>query len=129
MTKSGHLWAIGYDDVGQAAQVRDEIQRLGDKHCLILLDMAVAVRYPDGCVTLDGEPFVVAPLRGRGFAGFLAGLALRRTATDGSGRRHLGERHRALRLNRNRDRRGFRLRSRQVDEARDFRPVRPGSGR
>jgi uncharacterized membrane protein len=34
------------------------------------------VRYPDGCVTVDGEPFVVSPIRGRGFASFLAGLAL-----------------------------------------------------
>jgi uncharacterized membrane protein len=76
MTKSGHLWAIGYDDMHRAAQVCEEIKRLGDKHCLILLDMAVAVRYPDGCVTLDGDPLVVSPTRGRGFASFLAGLAL-----------------------------------------------------
>ena len=48
MTKSGHLWAIGYDDMGRAAQVRDEVIRLAEKHCLILLDMAVVVRYPDG---------------------------------------------------------------------------------
>jgi uncharacterized membrane protein len=76
MNRSEHLWAIGYDDMDRAAQVREEIQRLADKHCLILLDMAVAVRYPDGCVTLDGEPLVVCPIRGRGFASFLAGLAL-----------------------------------------------------
>ena len=76
MTKSGHLWAIGYDDTERAARVRDEINRLGDEHCLILLDIAVAVRYPDGSVTIDGQPFVVSPIRGRGFASFLAGLAL-----------------------------------------------------
>jgi uncharacterized membrane protein len=76
MAKSGHLWAIGYDDTGRAAQVRDEINQLGDEHCLVLLDIAVAVRYPDASVTVDGEPFVVAPVRGRGFASFLAGLAL-----------------------------------------------------
>jgi uncharacterized membrane protein len=76
MNPSGHLWAIGYDDMDGAAQVREEIQRLADKHCLILLDMAVAMRYPDGCVTLNGEPLVVCPIRGRGFASFLAGLAL-----------------------------------------------------
>jgi hypothetical protein len=29
MTKSGHLWAIGYDDMVPADQVRDEITRLG----------------------------------------------------------------------------------------------------
>jgi uncharacterized membrane protein len=78
MTKGGNLWAIGYDDMGRAQQVRDEIVRLGDRHCLILLDTAVVVRYPDGCVTLDGEPFVVTTTKigGHGFASFLAGLAL-----------------------------------------------------
>jgi uncharacterized membrane protein len=77
MTRSGNLWAIGYDDLARAAQVRDEIARLGERHCLILLDTAVVVRYPDGSVTLDGEPFVAAPsIRGHSFASFLAGLAL-----------------------------------------------------
>ena len=77
MPPSGHLWAIGYDDMGRAAQVRNEISKLSERHCLILLDTAVAVRYPDGTVTLDGEPFVAAPnIRGHSFASFLAGLAL-----------------------------------------------------
>jgi uncharacterized membrane protein len=77
MTGSGHLWAIGYDDMGRAAQVRDAIARLGERHCLILLDTAVVVRYPDGLVTLDGEPFVVVPkAQGRTLASFFAGLAL-----------------------------------------------------
>jgi uncharacterized membrane protein len=61
MTTIGHLWAIGFDDMGRAAQVRAEIARLGERHCLILLDTAVVVRYPDGCVTLNGEPFVSPP--------------------------------------------------------------------
>ena len=77
MTNIGHLWAIGYDDMGRAAQVRDAITRLAEGHCLTLLDVAVAVRYPDGSVTLDGEPFLTPkPIRGRTIAGFLAGLAL-----------------------------------------------------
>jgi len=77
MAKVGHLWAIGYDDMRRAEEVRDKIIALGDKHCLILLDTAVVVRYPDGSVTLDGEPFVAAMnFRGHGFASFLAGLAL-----------------------------------------------------
>ena len=29
MTQSKHLWAIGYDDMERAEQVRDEIIRLG----------------------------------------------------------------------------------------------------
>jgi len=77
MTTAGHLWAIGYDDVERAAQVRDAITRLGETHCLILLDTAVVKRYPDGSVTLDGEPFVAAiKVRGHGFASFFAGLTL-----------------------------------------------------
>ena len=77
MTSTAHLWAVGFDDMGRAEQVRHEIIKLGDKHCLILLDTAVVVRYPDGSVTLDGGPFV-APidLGGHSFASFLAGLAL-----------------------------------------------------
>ena len=46
MTTATHLWAIGYDDMGRAEQVRHEILKLGNKHCLILLDTAVAVRTP-----------------------------------------------------------------------------------
>jgi uncharacterized membrane protein len=73
----GHLWAIGFDGVARAAQVRDEVVRLGERHCLTVLDTAVAVRYPDGSVTLNGEPFVPAiNVRSHTVAGFLAGLAL-----------------------------------------------------
>ena len=77
MTATAHLWAIGYDDMGRAAQVRDEIIKLGATHCLILLDTAVVVRYPDGSLTLDGERFMVIPkVRGHTLASFLAGIAL-----------------------------------------------------
>jgi uncharacterized membrane protein len=77
MIEGGHLWAIGYDDMNRAEQVRAEIARLSERHCLILLDTAVVVRYLDGCVTLDGEPFVAATrFSGHTFASFLAGLAL-----------------------------------------------------
>jgi uncharacterized membrane protein len=77
MTKPGHLWAIGFPDLSRAEQVRREVVRLGDQHALVLLDTGVAVQYPDGSVTLEGEPFV-APInfRGHGVAGFFAGLAL-----------------------------------------------------
>ena len=72
-----HLWAIGFDDMGRAEQVRAAIARLGERHCLLLLDTAVAVRYPDGSVTLNGEPFVSPPaFRGHTLLSFLAGLAL-----------------------------------------------------
>jgi uncharacterized membrane protein len=78
MTGCGHLWAVGFDGTGRADQVRDEIVRLArEKHDLILRDVAVAVRYADGCLTLDGEPFpaVIPPHRGP-IARLLAALAL-----------------------------------------------------
>jgi uncharacterized membrane protein len=72
------LWAVAFDGTGRAAQVRDEITRLGwEKHDLILLDAAVAVRYADGSFTLNGEPLpVVIKLHGGTVAHFLASLAL-----------------------------------------------------
>ena len=78
MTKSEHLWAIGYDDMGRAEQVRDEIIRLGwDTHYLILLDIAVVVRHPDGSFTCNHERFpAVANILGCTAVGFLAGLVL-----------------------------------------------------
>ena len=72
-----HFWIVGYDDIEQAEQVRAAIAKFGESRALILLDTAVAVRYPDGSVTLDGEPLVSAPNLGRTtLASILAGLAL-----------------------------------------------------
>jgi uncharacterized membrane protein len=78
MTRYGHLWAVGFDSTGRAAQFRDEITRLArEKHALVLLDVAVAVRYADGSLTLNGEPFpVVIKPHGGTVAHLLAGLAL-----------------------------------------------------
>ena len=87
MTACGNLWAIGFDDMGRAAQVRDEITSLGwEKHQLVLLDVAVAVRYSDGFVTLNGEPFpaMIKPHAGT-IAHFLAGLALGAPPLCGAG--------------------------------------------
>jgi uncharacterized membrane protein len=77
MIKGGHLWAVAFDDMERANQVRAEIAKLRERHCLILYDTAVAVRYPDGSITLDGEPFwATARFGGHTFASLLAGLAL-----------------------------------------------------
>ncbi|SRR6266511_2116735 len=78
MTKSGNLWAIGYDDMGRANQVRDEIISLGwHKHYLILDDVAVVVRQPDGSFTLNREKFpAAANILGCSVVGFLAGLVV-----------------------------------------------------
>ncbi len=78
MTTSGHLWAIGYQDMTQAATVRDKIISLGwDKHYLILEDIAVVVRHPDGSFTLNREAFpTVSNVAGCTLIGLLAGLVL-----------------------------------------------------
>jgi uncharacterized membrane protein len=78
MMKSGNLWAIGYDDMERANQVRDEIVRLGwDKHYLILDDVAVVVRHPDGSFTLNREAFPAASnVLGLSVVGFLVGLVV-----------------------------------------------------
>jgi uncharacterized membrane protein len=73
-----HLWAVGYDDVERAHEVRDEIVRLGwVDNSLILEDVAVVVRHLDGSFTLDREPFPAASnILGSSAVGFLAGLVL-----------------------------------------------------
>jgi uncharacterized membrane protein len=76
-TRRGHLWDIGFDGTGRAAEFRDEITRLaGERHALTLIDAAVAVRYPDGSLALNGEPFPVVVRPHGAVARFLAGLAL-----------------------------------------------------
>jgi uncharacterized membrane protein len=54
-----------------------EAMKLGERRSLIVFDTAVALRHPDGTITLDGEPLVSAPKLGRlTLASVLAGLAL-----------------------------------------------------
>jgi uncharacterized membrane protein len=82
MTTTAHLWAVGYDDLGRAEQVRDELTRLGwgtgqAAKSLILFDIAVVVRNPDGSFTLERKPFShVANVLACSAAGFLAGLVV-----------------------------------------------------
>jgi uncharacterized membrane protein len=82
MTTAAHLWAIGYDDMARADQVRDEIVELGwgagkvGKY-LVLQDIAAVVRHPDGSFTFDRKPFPgLANILASTGAGFLAGLVL-----------------------------------------------------
>ena len=78
MNAQGNLWAIAFDDMARAEQVRDEITRLGwSNHYLILEDVAVVVRHPDGSFTLDRERFPsAANVLGASAVGFIAGLVL-----------------------------------------------------
>jgi len=78
MTSGKHLWAVAYDDMDGANQVRDEIVRLGwDESRLILNDVAVVVRHPDGSFTLDRERFPsAANVLGASAVGFIAGMVI-----------------------------------------------------
>jgi uncharacterized membrane protein len=78
MTTSCNLWAIGYDNMERANQVRDEIVKLGwDKHFLILSDVAVVVRELDGSFTFDRKKLPMTPnVLGWTAVGCLAGLVL-----------------------------------------------------
>src|SRR5215470_18913848 len=73
-----HLWAVAYDDMDGANRVRDEIVRLGwDKNRLILNDVAVVVRHPNGSFTLDQERFPsAANVLGASAVGFIAGMVI-----------------------------------------------------
>src|SRR5262249_28460722 len=82
MTSTAHLWAIGDDDMARADQGRDEIIQLGGGaggagRDLLLGDIAVGVRGPDGTLTFDRKPFPgLANILACTAAGFLAGLVL-----------------------------------------------------
>jgi uncharacterized membrane protein len=82
MKSDAHLWAVAYDDAARADQVREEIAQLGwgpgrAAEYLILQDLAVVVRHPDGSFTLDRQPFPgLANVMGCTGVGFLAGLTL-----------------------------------------------------
>jgi uncharacterized membrane protein len=73
-----HLWAIAYDDPGQAERARAEVAALaGAQHYLLLLDVAILTRTADGSYTLNREPFpLTSNVLAGGTIGFLAGLAL-----------------------------------------------------
>jgi uncharacterized membrane protein len=73
-----HLWAVGFDTVDRANEVRETIVRLGwVENRLILADVAVVVRHPDGSFTVDRERFPTgANIMGASAVGFLAGLVL-----------------------------------------------------
>jgi uncharacterized membrane protein len=78
MTTCANFWAVGFDDADRAARLRDEIASLGrDKHYLNILNLAVAVRYPDGTLTVNGERYpILTNVVGHSLASFLASLAL-----------------------------------------------------
>src|SRR5262245_50761447 len=58
MANQGNLWAVTFEGTTRAAEVQNAIIKLGsEKHDITLLDIAVAVRFSDGSLTLNGEAF------------------------------------------------------------------------
>src|SRR5262249_5853927 len=78
MSAAAHLWAIGYDDMARADQVRAEISKLAwEQHYLVLSDVVVVVRHPDGSFTFDRERSPgAANIVGCTVVGLLAGLVV-----------------------------------------------------
>jgi uncharacterized membrane protein len=82
MNTEAHLWAVGFDNMERAEQVRDEIANLGwgsgrSGMFLILEDCAVVIRHPDGSFTLNRTRFPsLTNILGCTGAGLLAGLVL-----------------------------------------------------
>jgi uncharacterized membrane protein len=82
MTAAAHLWAVGYHDMAGADEARDKITQLAwgpgqAGRYLILEDIAVVVRHPDGTFTFDRERFPgFANIAAFTAVGFLAGLVL-----------------------------------------------------
>ena len=76
--RDAHLWAVAYDDLARAEQVRAELVSLaGAEQYLLLLDIAILARQADGSYSLDRKPFpVTGNVIGGATLGFLAGLAL-----------------------------------------------------
>lgn len=74
----GHLWALGYADMARANQVKDEIIKLGwGEPYLLLSDVAVVMRHPDGSFTVDRECFPAgANVLATSAVGFITGLVL-----------------------------------------------------
>jgi uncharacterized membrane protein len=77
MDDLGHLWAIGFDTPTRAAEVRSEVLQLLADHYLILADVIVVVRRPDGTFQYEREQNQpVANILGCGLVGALIGLVV-----------------------------------------------------
>jgi uncharacterized membrane protein len=77
MNSVENLWAVAYDDPDRAAQVRAELHALEERQFLLVEDMVVVVRDPDGSFRLDRERFpYVGNVASCSLLGFLAGLVV-----------------------------------------------------
>jgi uncharacterized membrane protein len=78
MASAAHLWAIGYNDIDRARQVREAVVSLaGPQQYLRLLDVAILARSADGSLAFNGRPFSASRhIVGNGTLGLLTGFAL-----------------------------------------------------
>ena len=77
MARESNLWAVVFNDTASAEEARTALRGLQSAHCLILADVAIVTRRPDGTFELDREPtpWLTVP-GGCGLVGFLAGLVV-----------------------------------------------------
>jgi uncharacterized membrane protein len=77
MNKSGNLWAVVYDDPTAAERARAAVGALQDCHCLMVDDVAIVTRLPNGSFEVDRDPNPgLAVTEGGGLIGLLAGLVV-----------------------------------------------------
>ncbi len=126
MARESNLWAVVFNNTASAEEARTALRGLQSAHCLILDDVVVVTRLPDGTLKLDREPnpWLTVP-GGLGVVGFLAGLVVAQPlagavvgALAGSAAR--GHRHTG------RARRRVHPRGRGPDDSRRERSVRHG---
>jgi uncharacterized membrane protein len=77
VSESGNLWAVGFDSPAGAERVRETLRALQDAHALLLDDVVIITRLPDGSFELDrGLSPVFSVTGGFTLIGFLAGLVV-----------------------------------------------------
>ncbi|HJZ60224.1 MAG TPA: DUF1269 domain-containing protein [Gemmataceae bacterium] len=77
MNEAGNLWAVVFDKPAAAEQARAVVRALEDFHCLLVDDVAIVTRLPDGSFKFDRERHPGLAVAGScGLIGFLAGLVV-----------------------------------------------------
>jgi uncharacterized membrane protein len=85
MARTSNLWAVVYDDAASAKMARTAVCGLQDAQCLILDDVLLVTRLPDGSFKVDRDLSPVVGAAGScGLVGLLAGLVVGQPLVGGA---------------------------------------------